>query len=152
MLSQKSYAGAEIGFGAENLAQDHNSSKSASIGANWFSELSFGFGLDIGFSAQYARFNGIQPLHLSIEQNQALSDAQYYDCLDYTNSMGSFIFSCPIRRKDRTLSLYAALFSTTFNWSGLFPSVRYTYITRKSNMDEYAFNRHRVELLASYRF
>jgi tetratricopeptide (TPR) repeat protein len=146
LLSQKSFVGFELGLGVETLAKDYNSSHSYTYGLNYFNEFPLGFALDIGFSTTSARYDAKHDY--PIVDTVSMSDEDFYDCIRHS----SLVFYCPLTRRDNTYNYYIALISNKLNFEGLFPSLRYSYLDRRSNVPMYEFDRHRVELLATYRF
>jgi hypothetical protein len=142
MLSNRSYASIEVGWARDKLKNETLSSISHTIGAGYFREFDLGFSAGINYSFTRSDFD--EPELYYPQDFDEIQDGEY--CYAWLT------LSCDRMRRDKTHTVSVSINSNTINFMGIFPSIRWTYMQRDSNIYTHDFKRHRVEVLGSYRF
>ncbi|MCL2439897.1 MAG: surface lipoprotein assembly modifier [Alphaproteobacteria bacterium] len=145
MINQRSFVGAEFGYSRDDLRTGWNSSDSFTYGLDYFIETrsKFGFALSV---AQTEMFFDAKHNYMVLPYGQ--SDEQFEQCVE----ISSLVYECYMRRRDTINTFSASVISNESNWLGIYPSLRYSYLKRDSNIPMRTYDSHRIEILGTYRF
>ena len=142
MLSNRSFVSMDFGFGRDELHSRVFSNKSGTIGAGYFQEFDWGFGIGLNYALTYVMFDEAELYYPQAPED--IKDGEY--CFI------GITLACERLRREHIQLATVSLNSNTINFYGIFPSLRYIWSNRDSNIPHYNFERHRVELLGTYRF
>ena len=146
MIDNRSFASFEIGYARDHLNAPEHSAHSFTLGAGYFIQSGLGVAFAANFSATRV---------LNDAPNRSMDyidfDSPNLDDIAFCVQEGFMIF-CYKNRRDTIWSANLGIHSWRWNWRGIFPSLRYSYVRRNSTMSMLQHERHRVELLANMRF
>jgi hypothetical protein len=146
MINNRSFANLELAYARDKLNSDQHSANSYTLGAGYFRQTALGVAFATSLSA--TRIINDAP-NLSMDEldmeDPDLSNIAFCDLVGW-------VIYCYKDRRDTIWAANFSLISERWQYWGIFPSLRYTYVRRMSTMAVHEHERHRFELLANLRF
>ena len=142
VIDNLSFANLEFGYARDRPRMEDQRTRSRTYGAGYFREFSLGFSAGVNASVTNIKYDGLSLF---------MSDTEEGAAEDWESCEGDW-FLCYKPRRAKIYATSLTLNSNKWNWHGLFPSLKYSYITRKSDFKVYEYDRHRLEMLMNVRF